>query len=181
MRKNRSAFYVHCFAHQLQLTLVSVANNHSKIATFFKTIAILSNIVGASCKCRDILREKQFEKVIEGIANGDILTGRGLNQETTLKRAGDTRWGSHYGTLMSLICLFSFVINVLLVGGEHRSLKQQRAQANNLLELTQSYEFAFHLHLMQVVLGITNDLSQALQIKDQDIVNAMALVKISKK
>ena len=34
---------------------------------------------------------------------------------------------------------------------------------------------------MQVVLGITNDFSQALQRKDQDIVNAMVLVKISKK
>ena len=33
---------------------------------------------------------------------------------------------------------------------------------------------------MKDVLGITNDLSQALQRKDQDIVNAITLVKISK-
>ena len=44
----------------------------------------------------------------------------------------------------------------------------------------QCFEFSFHLHLMKNVVGITNDLSQALQRKDQDIVNAMTLVRITK-
>ena len=34
-KENKSAFYVHCFAHQLQLTLVTVAKNHIIIAEFF--------------------------------------------------------------------------------------------------------------------------------------------------
>ena len=38
----------------------------------------------------------------------------------------------------------------------------------------------FDLHLMKGVLGISNELSQALQRKDQDIVNAVKLVNISK-
>ena len=38
----------------------------------------------------------------------------------------------------------------------------------------------FDLHLMKGVLGISNELSQALQRKDQDIVSAMKLVDISK-
>ena len=80
MMDNESAFYVHCFAHQLQLTLVAVVENHSKISTFFETIAILSNVVGASCKRRDIFQEKQVKKVIHGICLGEILIGRGLNQ-----------------------------------------------------------------------------------------------------
>ncbi|XP_062086321.1 uncharacterized protein LOC133792430 [Humulus lupulus] len=37
------------------------------------------------------------------------------------------------------------------------------------------------LHLLKNILGITNDLSQVLQKCDQDIVNAMDLVKICKK
>jgi hypothetical protein len=32
---NSFAYYVHCFAHQLQLTLVAVAKNHIQIVTFF--------------------------------------------------------------------------------------------------------------------------------------------------
>ena len=35
LKENKSAFYVHCFAHQLQLTLVTVAKNHIIIAEFF--------------------------------------------------------------------------------------------------------------------------------------------------
>ena len=58
MMENEYAFYVYCFAHQLQLTLVTIAENHSKISTFFETVAILSNVVGASCKRKDILLEK---------------------------------------------------------------------------------------------------------------------------
>ena len=41
-----------------------------------------------------------------------------------------------------------------------------------------SFTFVFCLHLMRDVLGITNELSQALQRKDQDIVNAMKLVEL---
>ena len=42
------------------------------------------------------------------------------------------------------------------------------------------FKFAFALHLMKIILGITNELSIALQKKIQDIVNAITLVKVSK-
>ena len=35
LKENKSAFYVHCFAHQFQLTLVAIAKNHINIAEFF--------------------------------------------------------------------------------------------------------------------------------------------------
>ena len=35
LKENESAFYVHCFAHKLQLTLVAIAENHKKICSFF--------------------------------------------------------------------------------------------------------------------------------------------------
>ena len=57
---------------------------------------------------------------------------------------------------------------------------EQKYEAKILLELIQSFDFIFSLHLIRAILGITNDLSQALQRKDHDIVNAMNLVKIRK-
>ena len=39
----------------------------------------------------------------------------------------------------------------------------QRPKANILIGLLQTFEFVFHLHLMKGVLGISNELSQALQ------------------
>ena len=32
LKENSSAFYVHCFAHQLKLTLVAIAKNHNHLA-----------------------------------------------------------------------------------------------------------------------------------------------------
>ena len=58
---------------------------------FFNLVAKVFNIVGASCKRRDILHEKRSVEVIEAQKNNEISTGRGLNQEMNLKRLGDTR------------------------------------------------------------------------------------------
>ncbi|XP_057747944.1 uncharacterized protein LOC130967139 [Arachis stenosperma] len=180
LKENACAFYVHCFAHQLQLALVVVAKKQVEIALLFNLLASLCNIVGASCKRKDMLRESQIQKTIVALQNGDVSSGRGLNQETTLKRAGDTRWGSHYGTILSLISIFSSVVEVLEVIEEDGNNPEQRAEACQLLNHIQSFEFVFNLHLMKSILGVTNELSQALQRSDQDIINAMTLVKVSK-
>jgi len=50
LKKNKSAFYVHCFAHQLQLTLVAIAKNHINIAKYFYVVSNLITVVGGSCK-----------------------------------------------------------------------------------------------------------------------------------
>ncbi|GFY95342.1 dihydroxyacetone kinase [Actinidia rufa] len=181
LKESPCAYYVHCFAHQLQLALVAVAKNHDQIALLFNLVSNVVNVVGASCKRRDILKEKQASKVVEALNKGILSSGQGLNQETNLKRAGDTRWGSHYGTLISLIDMFSAVIDVLEMISEDGSNSEQRAEANVLLHSIQSFGFVFNLHLMRAILGITNELSQALQRKDQDIVNAMTLVQVSKR
>lgn len=103
-----------------------------------------------------------------------------MNQERALKRPGETCWSSHFDTLVSLIYLFSSVIDVLEVIAEDGALSIQKTQATDFLDAMQCFEFVFHLHLMKMILGITNDLSKALQRKDQDLVNAMDLVKFSK-
>ncbi|KAL8126708.1 hypothetical protein AgCh_013833 [Apium graveolens] len=180
LAENKSAHFVHCFAHQLQLTLVVVAKNHKKLGSFFNCIANLTNIVGGSCKRRDILRENRLAKVVEQLNSGELTTGRGLNQEISLKRAADTRWGSHYGVIVNLISMYPFVVNLLEYVENYGTLSDQRSDANDLLDVVQCFEFGFLLHLMKNVLGITNELSQALQRKDQDLLNAMDLVKAAK-
>ena len=89
--ENKCAYYVSCFTHQLQLALVEVAKNHMYIANLFALVSNIVNVVGGSCKRRDILREKQAAKIIEALSNNDIGSGRGLNQESTLVCASDTR------------------------------------------------------------------------------------------
>ncbi|PIN00903.1 hypothetical protein CDL12_26593 [Handroanthus impetiginosus] len=151
--------YIRCFAHQLQLALVTVAKNHVEICLFFNLVNSLLNVVRASCKHRDILQQKQLDK-------------------TTLKRPSDTRCGSHYGMLSSLLDMFSPMIDLLEFIMEDGVNAGHRAEASSLLDAILSFDFVFKLHLMWKVLGITNELSQALQRKDQDIVNATKLVKV---
>ncbi|CAN6708544.1 unnamed protein product [Malus baccata var. baccata] len=180
MKDSGCAYYIHCFAHQLQLALVAVAKKNIQIESLFSIVTILVNVVGASSKRCDLLREKQSIAVIEALNSGEFTSGKGKNQETTLKRAGETRWGSHFGTLVSIMTMFSSILDVLEVIADDGVSSQQRCEANNLLDSMQSFNFVFNLHLMKDILGITNELSQALQRKDQDIVNAMKLVGVCK-
>ncbi|XP_022893953.1 zinc finger MYM-type protein 1-like [Olea europaea var. sylvestris] len=152
LNESPCAFYIHCFAHQLQLALVAVAKKNIPITNFF------------------------------GVVGNVILSGRGLNQEMSLQRSSDTRWSSHYNSLVSLLAMFSSVVDVLAIIIEDESCScDQRSDATNLLELIQRFDFAFNLQLMRSVLGISNELSKALQRKDQDIVNAMQLVRLCKR
>ena len=131
MKENKSAYYVHRFAHQLQLALVAVAKNHNKIATFFNFVAILVNIVGGSRKRQDLLREKQATRVVESVHNGELPSGQGLNQETSLKHSCDTRWSSHYNTLISLIDMFPSIIDVLDIITEDGATSEQKGKAEH--------------------------------------------------
>jgi len=74
-KESSSAYYVHCFAHQLQLVVVAVAKKHFDIADFFDMISTLLNVVGASCKRQDMFREIQREELEKGIKSGDVKTG----------------------------------------------------------------------------------------------------------
>ncbi|GFP94588.1 mediator of RNA polymerase ii transcription subunit 25 [Phtheirospermum japonicum] len=106
---------------------------------------------------------KANREVMEGIVNDDVM-----------------RSGSHYGTLINLVHLFASVVDVLEYVGENGNDDTQRAEAIDLLEIVNRFEFVFVLHLMRRLLGITRELSQVLERKDRDIVNAVSLVKVSK-
>ena len=180
LRENSSAYYVHCFAHQLQLVVVGVAKKHFEVSDFFDKIYVLLNVVGASCKRKDKIREDQRKIIEEGVREGKIKTGKGLNQECSLQRPGNTRWGSHYKTLLRLADLFTSIIKVLEYVESDGSDGIKRCQANGLLKYFHTFDFVFYLQLMLLLLGLTHNLSKALQRKDQDILNAMSLVKSTK-
>ena len=53
-------------------------------------VSNLVTVVGGSCKRRDAFRDAQFAKIKEDLEYGVRRSGQGLNQETNLKRPGDT-------------------------------------------------------------------------------------------
>ena len=72
LKENKSTFYIHCFAHQLQLTLVTVANKHTDIAEFFSLVSKIVTIVGASGKRREFLQNAQLAKITEALNLGEL-------------------------------------------------------------------------------------------------------------
>ncbi|XP_058189162.1 uncharacterized protein LOC131306757 [Rhododendron vialii] len=180
LKENPCAYYVHCFAHQLQLALVGLAKKQEQIGMLFYFVNRVVIVVGVSCKCCGVLWEKQLETVVQALCIGELSSGQGLNQETNLQCPGDTRWGSHYRTLVRLMGMFDSVIHVLEIISEEGSNTDQKAEWNVLMDNLQSFEFVLNLHLMRAVLAITSKLSLALRKKDQEIVNALTLVQMSK-
>ena len=87
-----------------------------------------------------------------------------MNQETNLKRFGNTCWGSYYGTILNLILMFSVVIDVLKII-EEDGLFDQKFEARSIMRSILYFEFVFALHLMKNILRITNELLIALPKK----------------
>ncbi|GJU36951.1 retrovirus-related pol polyprotein from transposon TNT 1-94 [Tanacetum coccineum] len=92
------------------LVVVAVARKHLGVVNFFDKLALMTNVVCASCKRKDILIDSEKERVEKTIGNGEVETERGKNQELSLIRAGDTRWNSHYKIIFRLIDLLPSVI-----------------------------------------------------------------------
>ncbi|KAL3615994.1 hypothetical protein CASFOL_040288 [Castilleja foliolosa] len=177
-KENPQAYYVHCFAHQLQLALVSMARKHEDVDWFFLEVSRIVNFLRSSNKRQALLLKKQVAHFANLIEDELVETGTGLNQELSIARAGDTRWGSHFRTLSRMVDLFESIIEVL---EDLKSDRYSKGEPKSLLFVMQTFGFVFMLHLMVEVLSLTNDLSQALQKGDQDIVTAMQLVQVSKK
>ncbi|XP_075085002.1 uncharacterized protein LOC142168243 [Nicotiana tabacum] len=137
------------------------------------------NMNGVSFKRRDQLQEHQAELLEQLLESGEVQSGKGLNQERGLQRPGDTRWGSHCKTLDNFIILFSSIVHVLGVI-ECEGDVNDRLQAEAFSSKIKAFEFIFLLHLILKVLIMSNKLSKALQKKEQDIVNAMVFLDITK-
>ncbi|XP_016164191.1 zinc finger MYM-type protein 1-like [Arachis ipaensis] len=173
------AYYIHCLAHRLQLALVSAAKEVCYVHQFFSKLTLIVNVVTVSPKRHDQLRVAQANNVANLIANDQIVTGSGLNQIGTLQRARDTRWGSHLNSVRNLLCMFDATCEVLEKTTEEGNFST-RGDASAAYDAITSFEFVFVLHLMRNILEVSHDLCQALQRKNQDILNALTLVSTTK-
>ena len=177
--ENPYAFYIHCFAHQLQLVVVAVAKCCSSVTDFFNHITLIVNTVNASCKRHDELAQEQHDNIVSQLESGEIFSGRGKNQATNLVRPRDTQWGTHNKALCRFIEMWTSVLHVLENIHDDAENLTQRTTAGGLISQMESFEFVFILHVMIKLLGKTNELSQCLQRKDQNIVLAVSLIGIT--
>ncbi|XP_071719297.1 uncharacterized protein [Rutidosis leptorrhynchoides] len=173
------AYYVHCFAHRLQLALVASSREVIPIHQFFTKLTFIINVVCASSKRHDELQKSKADEIKRLLELGETKTGKGKNQVGTIRRASDTRWGSHFNSVCSLIDMYDATFVVLRSIVKDGCLSQ-RGDADAAYVYMKSFEFVIILHLIKEIMGMTNTLSQALQNKTQDIGNAIDLVSATK-
>ncbi|XP_050278525.1 uncharacterized protein LOC126720252 [Quercus robur] len=170
------AYYIHCFAHRLQLALVKASKQVNAISHFFLALLFLIKTVNASCKRNNQLKVVNANEITRLIDLEELETGSGLNQIGTLQRPVETCWSSYFRSVSSLLRMFTSTVEVLqniiddVVDGEHR------VEAESAYEGLTSFEFVFILHLEKETMEITDKLCQALQSQSQDILNTMHLI-----
>ncbi|XP_020196077.1 uncharacterized protein [Aegilops tauschii subsp. strangulata] len=177
------AYYIHCFAHQLQLALVAASKEVADVHNFFDHLALAVNTVVSSSTRSDELHANQVAEMERLIELSELETGSGANQVGTLPRPCDTRWSSHYASVCSLLKLYRptfLVLKSIATAKGSGSSPTARAKAYGAVKLMMSFDFIFILHVMKELMGITDMLCKKLQKKSQDIVNAMDDVKTTK-
>ncbi|XP_062114795.1 uncharacterized protein LOC133826804 [Humulus lupulus] len=159
------AYYIHCLAHRLQLALVAASREVSQVHQFFFVMVFIINIVTASCKCNDELKEAQSVELATKIANDEIESGTGLNQIG----------------ILNLLKMFNATCVILSKIAKEKVSYSQHGDADFACNQLLSFEFVFILHLMKEILEITRILSVALQRQSQDILNDMHIVASTKR
>ncbi|KAI5324198.1 hypothetical protein L3X38_033271 [Prunus dulcis] len=111
--------------------------------------------------------------------NISMLKGQGYDGASNMKALvavtkGNANNATFFTSCNSLVNIVgASLLKLIIEDGSTDNI----GEANRSLRDIQSFEFVFCLFFMRSILGVTNDLSQALQRKDQDLGNAMTLVK----
>jgi hypothetical protein len=93
--------------------LVAASKDVVPVAESFQKLNFIINTVDSSSKRHDELHNAQLVELARALAINEVETAQGANQIRALKRAGDTRWGSHLGSICSLLDMFAVVSSVL--------------------------------------------------------------------
>ncbi|XP_076885389.1 uncharacterized protein LOC143534904 [Bidens hawaiensis] len=68
----------------LQLVVVATSSEYASVSSFSDYLTKIVNLVGASCKRKDLIRQKQHDDFVKRIETSEVCTGKGKNQEMSL-------------------------------------------------------------------------------------------------
>ncbi|KAL5855458.1 hypothetical protein ACOSQ4_005260 [Xanthoceras sorbifolium] len=160
MRDCPYAYYIHCFAHRLQLALVAVSKEVREVWLFFSKLSSVVNFVGASAKRHSELKLIREDEIIDMIASAELESGTGANQIRSLQRAGPTRWSSHFTSVSRLIDMFGATCTLLEKLSDVGLSGNIRGEAQGAYKDMRNFDFVFILLLLHRVSGISDILCQ---------------------
>ncbi|XP_070031455.1 uncharacterized protein [Nicotiana tomentosiformis] len=135
---------------------------------FFLFLIFLCRVLIGHCKYSYLMRvvvakkHKELETFFAIVTNVLNVTGLSFKRRDQLREHQEK------------------LLEQLLESGEVQSDVNDKLQAKAFSSKIKAFEFIFLLHLMLKVLIMSNEFSKALQKKEQDIVNAMVFLDITK-
>lgn len=158
---NRSICFVHCYAHCLNLALVSSCASHKDnpiIFDFFGTIQLIYSFIEGSPK-----RHEVFEELTK-------ITDRKIK---TLKSLSKTRWACRAEAVSAVYENFQIIVEAIETIISSTSDAKIRAMGRGILAQIRSFDFIIALEIMHPVLQMIVIVSNLLQQAGLDLCEAM--------
>ncbi|XP_055334216.1 zinc finger MYM-type protein 1-like [Paramacrobiotus metropolitanus] len=154
------AMYVHCWAHSLNLALLTSCKN-ILIRNHLMLLNELSNYFG-SAKRADALKKEAVRLKTKG---------------RTVLKVCETRWTNYAMNTNRMLCMFPALIEALKTLAKDNNVASKRG-AENLLKQLLNFEHILSAFVAHEVLGKTKRLSESLQTKNNyDYAMAMRNVR----
>nr|XP_043629631.1 uncharacterized protein LOC122600920 isoform X1 [Erigeron canadensis] len=180
----QSAYYSHCFVHQLQTTLVAISQEKVRwVGWYFYRLDYLTNVLGFSWKDSEISKESRFEEVSQAFEDVPIEVARYLNQKVGLERLNHACWRPYHKLVLNVIEFYPVILDMLDMIDmikDKSSMSFSCHEFDVACEAIVSFDFIFMTHVMKTIFEVMNELNIILQKKDEEIVSAMSLVKLVK-
>ncbi|XP_042380342.1 zinc finger MYM-type protein 1-like [Zingiber officinale] len=145
MKENPYALYVHCFAHQLQLVVVAVAQANQYVCDFMWIVGSIVNTSASSYKRADKLRQLEHDRKVKLLERGEISSEVLQN----LIDDGDRSSKGLSRTLVERLERYEFVFILLLMKHNINSRSRLKRDGKNV-----NFYHYFHVEIFCEVIDI---------------------------
>lgn len=165
--ENPKAMFTWCFAHKLNLVIVDTCDCCINTKTFFGNVGALIEFMRA---------RKRTAAFVE---SQEILNPR--EQKRRIKRFSITRWTSHDRALVVIQEKYSALLKALEnISKANDSDRDTTSTAKNFISVITSFQFILVLVLMRRIFSVSTEVSNYLQSKSIDFMQAIKMVNIAK-
>ncbi|KAL5239451.1 hypothetical protein ACI65C_006861 [Semiaphis heraclei] len=166
--ENPRAMFTWCFAHKLNLVIIDTCDCCINTKTFFGDVSALIEFMRAR------------KRTAEFVKYQEILNPR--EQKRRVKRFSNNRWTSHDRALVVIQEKYPALLKALEnISKANDSDRDTTSMAKNLISVITSFQFIVVLILMRKIFSVTTEVSNYLQLKSIDFMQAIKMVNVAKK
>jgi hypothetical protein len=157
---NKCAYFVHCFAHRLNLVIVDTCSKNTKVRNFFGIVASLYDFIEGSTKRHAVFKAVR-EQIESEMEKDDFLERRSGSRK--LHSLSTTRWSSRVDNCHALTVNLVGVTKTLETIANDESYDRKTAAEASCLLKAMDFEFCLTLTILSDLLEDCHLVSKNLQ------------------